>query len=173
MTMISIRPEEQGDYAAVRAVNELAFGQPEEANIVDKLRESCDNSLSLVATRDESVVGHILFTPVTIESGEVTIEGMGLAPMSVLPEYQRQEVGSALVRAGLSTLRKRTCPFVVVLGHAEYYPRFGFEPASKFGIKCQWEGVPDEAFMILIVDEKAMKNASGIAKYRDEFDEAM
>ena len=169
--MISIRNEEQKDYASIRAVNELAFGQSVEANIVDKLRASCDDSLSLVATRDEEVVGHILFTPVTIESGNVTIEGMGLAPMSVLPDYQRQEVGSALVRAGLSTLRKQAYPFVVVLGHAEYYPRFGFEPASKVGIKCQWEGVPDEAFMILIFDEKVMKDVSGIAKYSDVFDE--
>jgi putative acetyltransferase len=171
--MISIRPEEQKDHAAVRAVNELAFGQPEEAKIVDRLRESCGRSLSLVATQDEEVIGHILFTPVTLESGDVTLQGMGLAPMSVLPDYQRQGVGSALVKEGLSVLGKQVCPFVVVLGHAEYYPRFGFEPASKVGIKCQWEGVPDEAFMILIFDEKAMKGASGIAKYRDEFDEAM
>ena len=93
--------------------------------------------------------------------------------MAVLPQRQRQGIGSALVGRGLEILRDRCCPFVIVLGHPEYYRRFGFEPASKYGLKCQWEGVPDEAFMVLIFDKEAVAGVSGVARYRDEFDEAM
>jgi putative acetyltransferase len=92
--------------------------------------------------------------------------------MAVLPEYQKQGIGSELVRAGRSKLKKKRCPFVLVLGHAEYYPRFGFEPASRYGIRSQWE-VPDEAFMILVLSEAEMKGISGVAKYRQEFDETL
>ena len=97
---------------------------------------------------------------------------MGLAPMAVLPERQRQGIGSELVETGLAELRERDCPFVIVLGHPEYYPRFGFEPASRHGIKCEWE-VPDEAFMILVLDGARMPEAGGRACYRAEFSEAM
>ena len=92
--------------------------------------------------------------------------------MAVLPERQRQGIGSELVETGLAELRERDCPFVIVLGHPEYYPRFGFEPASRHGIKCEWE-VPDEAFMILVLDEVRMPEAGGRARYRAEFSEAM
>ncbi len=170
--MISIRQEEPKDVAAIRAVNERAFGQTEEANIVDRLRVSCADALSLVATMDDRIVGHILFSPVTIEGDGRITEGMGLAPMAVLPEYQRQGIGTALVKIGLTMLRSRSCPFVIVLGHPEYYPRFDFEPASKRGIRCQWEAVPDAAFMILVLDEHGMKDVCGVARYRDEFDQA-
>jgi len=98
---------------------------------------------------------------------------MGLAPMAVLPEFQRQGIGSRLVRYGLDILRQGSCPFIIVLGHPEYYPRFGFEPASTHKIRCQWTGVPDEAFMIIILDKDAMAGVSGIAAYRSEFDDAM
>jgi putative acetyltransferase len=170
--VISIRPEVSHDLAAIHALNERAFGQSEEANIVDRLRKSCEDVLSLVATTDDMIVGHSLFSPVTIEEDGRTTEGMGLAPMAVLPEYQRREIGTALVKKGLSVLRSRSCPFVIVLGHPEYYPRFGFEPASKRGIRCQWEGVPDEVFLILVLDGVTMKGVSGIARYRPEFDPA-
>lgn len=171
--MISIRQEQRDDIATVHTINEQAFGQPEEANIVDRLRESCEHLLSLVATRGEQTVGHILFSPVTIEDGGQTIEGMGLAPMAVLPEYQGQGIGTALVHAGLDALRDSGRSFVIVVGHPEYYPRFGFEVAAKHNIECQWEGVPDEAFMILVLDKFVMKGVSGVARYRDEFDPAM
>ena len=170
--MISIREEAPEDVPTIRRVNELAFGQALEAGIVDALRESGDEFLSFVADCDGEVVGHILFTPVTIETERGAVRGMGLAPMAVLPERQRQGIGTALVRHGLAALRDRSCPFVVVLGHPEYYPRFGFEPASGHGIRSQWEGVPDEAFMILVVDKRVMEGVPGIARYRGEFDDA-
>jgi putative acetyltransferase len=106
-----------------------------EADIVDALRSSCPEALSLVAIQDTHVVGHMLFTPVTIDGASI-VGGMGLAPMAVLPEKQRLGIGSRLVRAGLEQLRHVGCPFVIVLGHPEYYPRFGFLPASRFGLSC-------------------------------------
>jgi predicted N-acetyltransferase YhbS len=167
---MTIRPERPEDAPRVRHVNELAFGQPMEADLVERLRQACTDSLSLVAD-DDAVVGHILFTPVVIENAERRLLGMGLAPMAVLPGHQRQGIGSQLVRRGLDILRERGCPFVVVVGHPEYYPRFGFEPASTHRLASQWDGVPDAAFMVLILDAHAMAGVSGVAKYRDEFSE--
>ncbi len=149
-----------------------AFGQAPEASLVDRLRENCPSILSLVAIQDDRIVGHIVFSPVWIEDDK-TVDGMGLGPMAVLPEFQRQGVGSRLVQAGIEILKKHSSPFIIVLGHPEYYPRFGFELASHSGIHSQWEGVPDEAFMILILNEKVMSGVHGIAKYRSEFDEAV
>jgi putative acetyltransferase len=100
------------------------------------------------------------------------LQGMALAPMAVLPEYQRQGIGSALLRTGIEKLKKRQCPFIIVLGHAEYYPRFGFEPASRYGIRSEWE-VPDDAFMILVIGEFEMRGEAALAKYRPEFAESM
>lgn len=167
---MTIRFERPEDAAAVRRVNQRAFDQPTEANLVDRLRQECDEALSLVAD-DDGIVGHILFTPVVVESAGRQIVGMGLAPMAVMPERQRQGLGSGLVRRGLEILRERSCPFVVVVGHPEYYPRFGFQPGSAHGLRCQWDGVPDDAFMALILDDEQMQGVSGVARYRREFDE--
>lgn len=168
--MTTIRPEESDDASQVRHVHERAFGTPAEANLVDTLRQSGGEALSLVA-EDGSVVGHILFTSVVIDGTEEPVVGMGLAPMAVLPERQRQGIGSQLVRHGLELLRERGCPFVVVVGHPEYYPRFGFEPASKHGLLSQWEGIPDVAFMVLILDPDTMEGVCGVAKYGDALNE--
>lgn len=168
-----VRHENPKDFPQVHSLNELAFGQPVEANLVDKLREACPDALSLVAEDKGHVVGHILFTPTVIDNNRQPIRGMGLAPMAVLPESQKQGIGSQMVRKGLEILRERVCPFVIVLGHPEYYPRFGFDVASKHNIRSQWDGIPDEAFMIIICDHNAMKTARGVARYRDEFNQAL
>jgi len=171
--MLTVRPETIEDIPWVRILNECAFGQAVEADIIDKLRQACPEALSFVAEDEGRVVGHILLTPAAIESDMKVVQGMALAPMAVLPGRQREGIGSRLVRHGLKVLQDRSCPFVIVLGHPEYYPRFGFEIASKHGITCQWEGVPDEAFMILLFDEIAMEGIAGMARYRDEFDETV
>ena len=171
--MTVIRLEDPDDAAAVHQVNALAFGQPAEAILVDKLRDTCREALSLVAVDDVGeLVAHILFTPVVVESEGRRIVGMGLAPMAVRPDCQREGIGSELVRRGLGILTERGCPFVVVVGHAQYYPRFGFEPASRHGLASQWDGMPDEAFMVTILDQPSMTGVRGVARYRDEFDEA-
>ena len=169
--MTTIRLERPDDAAAIRQVIELAFAQPDEADLVEKLRRACADAVSLVAV-DDGIVGHILFTPVVVESGGQRVVGMGLAPMAVHPDWQRRGIGSQLVRSGMDIMRERGCPFVVVVGHPEYYPRFGFERASAHGLASQWEGVPDEAFMALVLDEKAMAGVSGVARYRREFSES-
>jgi putative acetyltransferase len=169
--MITIRQEQPQDLNPIRQVNRRAFGQTTEADLVDKLRQNYNELLSLVAVMQNKVVGHILFTPATIESADRTVRGMGLAPMAVLPECQRQGIGSELVRTGIEQLKKRECPFIIVLGHPEYYPRFDFKPASRYGIRCEWE-VPDEAFMILLLNEVEMQSISGVARYVPEFAEA-
>jgi len=171
--MITLREEQAKDIRAIRGLNEIAFGEPAEADVVDKLRQTCSELLSIVAVDGNEIVGHILFSPVTVESNDGIIRGMGLAPMAVLPKHQRKGLGTALIERGLALLREQGCPFVIVLGHADYYPRYGFVPASRYGLKSQWEGVPDEAFMITVFDQDVLKGVQGVARYRDVFNEAM
>jgi putative acetyltransferase len=175
--MITIRAEKPEDIFAIQIVNERAFGRREEGDIVDRLRESCPPEysrafISLVA-EDGGVVGAILFTPAVIEGPTQRIDGMQLAPLAVLPERQRQGIGSALTRRGLEILRERGCPFVVLVGHPQYYPRFGFERASAHGLTCPWDGVPDEAWMVCILDAAAMAGASGAVRVREEWGAAL
>ncbi len=169
--MVHIRLECPEDIPQVHALNELAFGQAMEANLVDRLRQACPDALSLVAEDENRLVGHIFFTPVVVESGEGRIQGMGLAPMAVLPDRQGEGIGSRLVKEGLEILTARRFPFVIVLGHPGYYPRFGFERASQYNLTCQWDGVPDEAFMIVVFDHDALQDLGGVARYRDEFNQ--
>jgi len=173
ISVVTVRPETPADFDQVRTVNKSAFEGGPEAELVDSLRASCPDHLSLVAEKQGRVIGHILFTPVIIENPLGGVEGMGLAPMAVLPDCQRSGVGSLLVRRGLVLLRNRSCPFVIVLGHPKYYPRFGFERASSYGLRSQWEGVPDEAFMVNVFGHGVLPEGGGIARYRDEFDAAM
>jgi putative acetyltransferase len=161
---MDIREETAADVDAIREVNRLAFAQDQEGNIVDALRSNSAALLSLVATIDGEVVGHIMYSPASI--GEVT--GAALGPMAVLPDFQRQGVGSRLVEAGNQRLKTARCPFIIVVGHAEYYPRFGFTPASKHNIRCEWD-LPDEVFMLAVLDPMKMQGVSGLAKYRHEF----
>ena len=168
--MIAIREERPGDADGVRAVNSKAFGRPVEAQIVDRLRESCLDLVSLVAVDGKRIVGHVLFSPATVESGP---EGMCLAPLAVLPDCQRRGVGAALVKRGIAALRDRGCPFVIVYGHPGYYPRFGFERASVHGLASHLPDVPDDVFMVLVLDEAAMAGVRGVVRHRREFDDAM
>lgn len=162
---ITIRAEKPEDIQAIREINDQAFGQPLEGRLVDVLRENGAVLLSLVAVTDDRVIGHMLFSPVTLVSGAEQREGAGLGPMAVHPEFQRKGLGTKLISAGVTQLRESGTPFIVVLGHPEYYPRFGFERASVYGVSCQWD-VPDEAFMLLPLSEQPK---AGLAKYRDEF----
>jgi putative acetyltransferase len=128
--------------------------------------------LSLVAVEGDRIIGHIFFSPVDI-SGMQGGEAMALGPMAVLPEYQRIGVGKALVTRGIQELEKVGCAVVVVLGHADYYPNFGFAPASRYDLKCPWEGVPDEVFMVRFLNSAKIASTRGIVRYRHEFDAAI
>jgi putative acetyltransferase len=127
--MITIRRETPEDIDAIRGVNERAFGQKQEADIVAALRNHNKIALSIVAKLEGNVVGHILFRPVTIESASSGFTAVALAPMAVLPEFQRKGIGSRLVHSGLEACRTMGHEIVVVLGYPHYYPRFGFLPA--------------------------------------------
>ncbi len=163
---VLIRHEEPSDAAQVREVNDLAFGTTTESRLVDALREA-PGSISLVATVDSRVIGHILFTPVTIDSAIAT-RAAGLGPMAVHPEHQRAGVGSRLVQAGLDECRRRGYRAVVVVGHPEYYPRFGFVPAHTKGLTCEFP-VPPAVFMVLELDSGALTGVTGLVRYHPEF----
>ena len=163
--LIEIREERPADVAAVREVNRRAFEQERESNIVDALRANGGALLSLVATIDDQVVGHVMYSRVSV--GDM-VNGAALGPMAVLPEHQRQGIGTRLIDTANQKIKDAGYPFIIVVGHAEYYPRFGFRPAGKYGIKCEWD-VPEEVFMVLMLDAAKMQGVAGLAKYRDEF----
>lgn len=160
-----LREEARGDRAAIAAVIDAAFGQPGEAALVEALRAAGALTLSLVAVADDEIVGHVAFSPVTIDDGSAAI---GLAPMAVAPGWQRRGVGVRLIEEGLARLRAGGQRAVVVLGHPEYYPRFGFVPASRFGLRCEYDA-PDEAFMALELVPGSLAGVSGLVRYRPEF----
>lgn len=163
---ITIRPERPSDSYAVRRVHDLAFGRPDEYQVVEALRTNGGITLALVAEVQGEVVGQITFSPVTIDRQH---HAVGLGPMAVLPEHQRRGIGSKLVRDGLDLLREAGHEAAFVIGHPEYYPRFGFVPASRFGIR--WERpCPDEAFIALELTPGALAGKAGVVRYRPEFD---
>lgn len=162
-----IRIEEKNDCAAVHTLNSSAFETSAEANLVDALRKEAAPIISLVAEEDSKIVGHIMFSPVSL-SGNSEVNIMGLAPMAIDAKYQRKGIGSALVRAGLEQCKEIDFNTVVVLGHPEYYPRFGFKPSSQSGIKCEYD-VPEDVFMVMELQQGYLHGMSGIIKYHAAF----
>lgn len=172
--MVMIRAEKNEDIAAIHSVNCQAFGQEEEAILVQRIRESSGfiPELSLVAVKGSQVVGHILFSQIQIETSAENVTVLSLAPMAVLPEFQNSGIGSQLVREGLKKCREMGHTIVVVIGHPQYYPRFGFVPARKKGLDLPF-AVPDEAFMVCELAPDALEGIKGMVKYPPEFAEAM
>jgi len=142
-----IRPEAPGDAAAIHDVSTLAFGQSQEADLVDALRRHGGLTISLVAVQDDHRVGYIACSPVTITADAATIAALGLAPMAVLPEDHKTGMGSKLVEAGLHACHYTPYGVVVVLGHPHIYSRFGFTPAKPHGMVWEHE-VPDAVVMV-------------------------
>lgn len=163
-----IRNEQPSDETAVYAVNTLAFEQPAEAELVLALHRAHKAVIALVAELEGEVVGHILFSRVSVEGPPKDRRGLGLAPMAVHPEHQRRGIGGRLVEAGLAAARDAGFDFAVVLGHPTYYPRFGFEPASRFRLRCEY-AVPDEVFMALPLRAGALEGVEGLVRYAAEF----
>lgn len=162
-----IRDEKEQDLTAVHALNAAVFETTAEADLVDALRQQDLPVISLVAEEANAVVGHIMFSPVSL-SGHPELRIMGLAPMSVAPQHQRHGIGSALVHAGLARCKELGFGAVVVLGHPEYYPRFGFLPAKRFGIDCEYD-VPEDVFMLIELQPASLRGVSGTIKYHAAF----
>jgi putative acetyltransferase len=164
---MDIRTEKPEDAEAVRNVHIAAFDGETEANLVDRLR-GIPSTFSFVAVQSDRIVGHLFFSPVIVEGECLKKKILGLAPVAILPEYQRQGIGSLLIRESLKECARSGFQAVVVLGHPNFYPRFGFIPASRKSLKCEYD-VPDDVFMVLELESEALQNCSGTVKYRSEF----
>lgn len=165
---MNIRQESPADFYAVHELICKAFEREDEGNLVDVLRNTVEGYISLVADIDGLVVGHILFTPVTLSGNNMDLNLIGLAPLAVLPEFQSRGVGSKLVQAGLQRCQSIACDALVVLGHPQYYPKFGFVPSVKYGIKSEYN-VSDDTFMILELVEGALQGETGTIQYHQAF----
>lgn len=183
---VLVRPERSDDLTAIRDIHTLAFGRPDEAALVDAIRQTPDfiPELSLVAEADEPVsshgsriVGHILFTPVTVEPTETfkpfagereASKLLGLGPVSVRPRYQRRGIGGQLVQTGLAFSTSMEWPGVVVLGHPNWYPTFGFVPAVQFGLLPPFE-VPEDVFLAMSLQPRGLSNMRGKVNYLPPF----
>ncbi|HEY3827140.1 MAG TPA: N-acetyltransferase [Bryobacteraceae bacterium] len=166
-----IREEQPADREQVRKVNEAAFGRPDEADLIDRLRAANDILLSLVAESDSAatdsvVVGHILFSRMTVETAQGSVPAVALAPMAVLPSHQNQKVGSRLVSEGLAQLRVRGERIVIVLGHRHFYPRFGFSSEMARSLASPF---PPDAYMALELCDGALAGIRGAVRYSAAF----
>jgi putative acetyltransferase len=170
---LTIRTETLEDYAAITKINDLAFGRLEEGKLVEVLRqlEGFDPKLSLVAERDDEIIGHILLNPVTIQGDAGVYPSLSLGPIAVLPEYQNQGVGGRLIEAGHRGALELGYDSVVLLGHPSYYPRFGYRMAKIWGLTNPW-GINDEPFMAIELVEGSLEGKAGMVIYPDAFNEA-
>jgi putative acetyltransferase len=168
---ITIRPETLTDRDSIREINEQAFGRPHEARLVDALRawSSFIPELSLVAERDEFLIGHVLFSPAAVEGAEEAVL-LALGPVAVRPEWQRQGIGGMLVRGGLARAAGLGYHGVILVGHPTYYPRFGFRPARAYGLESPFP-VSDEAFMALPLRPNGLQGIRGVVVYPPAFSE--
>jgi putative acetyltransferase len=161
-----VRDEQPCDREQVRKVNEAAFGRSDEADLIDKLRIEGAVLLSLVAEVDNRIIGHILFSRITVETARGPIAAVSLAPMAVLPDHQRRNVGSRMIRHGLAQLCDRGECIVIVLGHEQYYPRFGFSSENARYLASPF---PPEAFMALELSDGALAGIHGAVRYPSAF----
>ena len=164
-----IRPEESKDYSAIHAVNESAFDTPAEANLVDVLRVEAHPIISLVAQDGEAIVGHVMFSPASL-TNHPDLKIMGLGPVAVLPHLQRKGIGTALINAGMDKCKELGYYAVIVLGHPSYYPRFGFIPSVRYGIRSEFD-VPVDVFMLIEIIPGYLQGATGIIKYHPAFND--
>ena len=174
MLPITVRTEQPNDLPDISRVVSSAFAQSElgdhgEAELVDQIRKGKTDQLSLVAIHRDQLVGHILFSGAVLKTEHETIDGMGLAPMAVHPDFQEQGIGAALVREGLTRLDQAGCLFTVVLGHPEYYPRFGFHPAAANGIHHAFDGMPQDPLFVRFPNLAPEAFPRGTVYYCQEF----
>ena len=156
---VLIQPERGGDEPAITAVHAAAFGSAAEARLVEALRAAARLSISLVGEKDGRIVGHVAFSPVSVAGAN---DGLGLAPMAVLPAFQRQGIGRQLIAEGIAG-----AGFIVVLGEPAYYGRFGFGPAADFGLSDEYGS--GAAFQVLELRPGAIPRGAGLVRYAPEF----
>ncbi|MBJ8051020.1 N-acetyltransferase [Bacillus cereus] len=172
--MIKIRQEQQNDYSKTEEVVKEAFLNEEfsdktEHELVSRIRK-CDAfipELSLVAV-DEEIVGHIMLSKITIEQDGTTVDSLALAPVSIAPDHQKKGIGGKLIVAALEKAKELGYGSVVVLGHPEYYPKFGFERASKWNVRAPFD-LPDEVFMAMELRLNALQDVEGVVQYSEAF----
>ena len=164
---VVIRPETAADQDAIRHVNRVAFGQDEEARLVDALRDGGYVRVSLVAEQMVQIVGHILFSDLPIITRSETVPALALAPMAVMPEFQNRGIGSALVQRGLEACRQQGHRTVIVLGHAQFYPRFGFSPKLAAHLESPFSG--GDSFMAVELVPGALDGVVGRVQYPPPF----
>jgi putative acetyltransferase len=167
--LLEIRPEAASDIEAVFRVECDAFGREKNARLADALRDAGKVVLSLVAVLDGEVVGHVVFSPMRIESGDAVHEAVALGPVAVSPGHQGEGVGSRLIETGLETLREAEYGAVFLLGHVSYYPRFGFRPAREFGVHYEDDR---DSWMGLELRPGALAGVSGTARFAEQFEAA-
>jgi len=168
-----IRAETPKDYKIIYEVNEKAFENNSESKLIDKIRtsENYIPELSLVALKEKEIVGHILFSKLKIVNEKGGVEVLSLAPMCVLPEYQNQGIGSELVEKGLRISKDLDYNIIIIVGHPNYYPRFGFTPAREKGLEVSLKmEIPDEAFMVCELEKDTLKDVTGIVEYPAYFE---
>jgi putative acetyltransferase len=164
----TIRAEQctSDDRAAIRVIHEAAFGRPDEADLVDALRSEGCVLVSLLAESEAAIIGHILFTRMSIDTGTRPVQAVALAPLAVLPAHRKQGIGARLIREGLSALRASGERIVIVLGHPEYYTRFGFSVETAAALKSPF---PPEAFMAAELAPGALEGVHGAVRYPTAF----
>jgi len=165
-----IRPETPGDFDAVRGLLLDSFGREAQARLVDRLRASGKIAAALVAAEKARILGYVAFSKIVADTDAGDVGALALAPLAVLPAFQRLGIGSALISAGLERCRLEGQARVLVLGESGYYARFGFVPAARFGLKCPFPA-RDDAFMAIELEIGAFAKASGTVRYGHEFDD--
>ncbi|MCP4001617.1 MAG: N-acetyltransferase [Gammaproteobacteria bacterium] len=167
-TRVSIRTQNHTtDLKVISAINKAAFTDHGNTRSFDRLRAQHKDIISLVADVNGEAVGHILFSPAIMATPAGPINGMGLGQLAVMPNWQKKGIGTHLAETGITQLRTQSCPFIIVIGHASYYPRFGFEQGQLHGVKCQWDSVPDESFMVLYPGQNQLEQGklNGVASF--------
>ncbi|EIA19931.1 acetyltransferase [Listeria fleischmannii subsp. coloradonensis] len=166
-----IRIQTKADNKAIFTVHEKAFGRQEEANLVEEIRQTAEyiNDLSLVAENgDGEIIGHALFSEIFLENEEETRILLALAPLAVVKDWQGMKIGSALMEEGIRLARQKGYPGIIVLGHASYYPKFGFQEAKNYGILPPF-AVPSENFLALELYPKSLDGFQGTIRYPSAF----
>ena len=172
-----IRSEKKEDYETITKIDDIAFKGKQEGILIKRLRKKREynKELSLVAVKDEKIIGHVLLFPLFIKTDNSQVKTLSLGPMAVLPEHQKRGVGKELIKKGIEVAKKKGFKSIVVIGHKGYYPKFGFRKSAEYKLRLpeKYSKIPSEAFMILELEKNCLKEVLGEVQFPKEYDEAM